>query len=68
MTGELIAGPQLQLTAGPQLQLIAGPQLQQNVVRNIAKSPPAATETSRLENQFHITHSMKKVVLEFKIW
>jgi len=49
-------------------ELIAGLQLQQNILRNGANRSPAAKQTSPLENQFDITHSMKKVVYEFKIW
>jgi CO dehydrogenase/acetyl-CoA synthase beta subunit len=29
---------------------------------------PAAKKVSRLENQFDITHSMKQIFYEFKIW
>jgi hypothetical protein len=49
-------------------ELMAGPQLQQNTPTNMANRSPDETQTSRLENQFHITHSMKKVTLELKIW
>jgi tRNA1(Val) A37 N6-methylase TrmN6 len=47
-------------------EMIAVPELQQNPLRNISNRSPAAKEISRLQNQFDITHSMKKVVTILK--